>query len=84
MESIFRVTYTLTNGETGQGTIVGPKNKTEADCLRLIRFTAATYGIDPDSVTVCSIPERMSKGFLHPIQNELSDGRLATVTGWYY
>lgn len=81
--SIFKVSYKLTNGERGSGAFTGPEGATVEKCLRVAKFCAPSHGIDPNSITVESIPERTSKGFLHPLHHRLPDGRMATMEGWY-
>jgi len=85
MGSTFRVEYKLDNGKEGPAAVfVGPKGATVEKCERIARLVASNYSIDPETFVIEEIPERLSHGFIHPLQSELPDGRIATVTNWYF
>ena len=85
MGSTFRVNYKNDDGESGPTAVfVGPKGKTIEDCEKIARLCASKYQIDPETFVIESIPERTSRGFLHPLEALLPDGRTATVQRWYF
>ena len=81
--SIFKVTYLLTDGSSGKGTVIGPKGSSIEECKKVLNWAASNYEVKPDSYQIEVIPERMSKGFIHPLYALLPDGREALVTDWY-
>jgi len=84
MSSTFKVTYKTTDDKPGRGTICGPKGKTVEDCVKIVKLAASQYSILPDTVVAVQVPERTSHGFLHPLQALTPDGRVATITRWYF
>ena len=85
MGSTFRVNYKNDDGVSGPTAIFcGPKGKTVEDCEKIARLAASKYEIDPESFVIEEIPERVSHGFLHPIQALTPEGRTATITNWYF
>lgn len=82
---VFKVIFRYSDtGESDQRHIVGPDDATIADCERVLRLVATAYSLDPDYLDIRVVPERPSRGFLHPLYSELPDGRRALVTGWYF
>jgi hypothetical protein len=90
MGSRFRVAYKLNDGKEGPTAVfVGPKEATVENCESAARLAASNYGIDPETLVIEEIPHQTNQlllchGFIHPLQGELPDGRLATITGWYF
>lgn len=82
--SLFKATYKLLDGTPGQGTITGPPNAPVEACEKILKLCASNYGVDPDTLVVEAKEERLCKGFIHPMEARLDNGRTAEVRGWYF
>ena len=82
-KGLFKVTLLLVDDTTNTRVLTGPHDSTIQDCQRILELVAETYGIK-DVVSIEPVAKRTTFGFLHDIQKRLPDGRMATVTGWYY
>jgi hypothetical protein len=82
----FRITYNDARTAEPQSVgITAPSGSTKEDCIRIVGFAASNYGVDMSTLKVEIIPERVSKGFLHPIMAHAKGyDEPIPITRWYF